>query len=261
MKTLSGLLLSILGTVGFTGTDVAMSHNSSKPQEQPSITLVVHNLPQQSVTTQAQADRLAAPAGSLTVVPEQSVYMIKYRFNETSKRVTILQKALKTVRVDGVYGSITRREHIEALQAVGLPTDVVPAIPTSVALSTEPQYNISSNPEQRCPAFEEAIRAAGLEPVDVFSYIAYRESRCRVGAINAIWKNGKIVWTLNKDGSYDSGLLQINSSWKTVVAKVCKAERGDLTVLLVLDCNLKVAKYIMDNSQGKLGNWRVYRSN
>ena len=256
MKTLSGLLLSILGTVGFTGTDVAMSHSNSKPQEPPSITSVVHNLAHLSVTTQLQTDSLQAPATVSTAVPRQSVYTVAYRFNEKSKRVTILQKALKTVRVDGIYGPVTRREHIEALQAIGLPTDVVPAIPV-----VEPQYNISSDPEKRCPAFEEAISAAGLAPVDVFSYIAYRESRCRVGAINAIWKNGKIVWTLNKDGSYDSGLLQINSSWKTVVANVCKAEYGNLKVLLALDCNLKVAKYIMDNSQGKLANWRVYRTN
>jgi hypothetical protein len=256
MKTLSGLLLSILGTVGFTGTNVAMPHSNSKPQEPPSITSVVHNLAHLSVTTQTQTDSIPAPATVLTVVPRQSVFTVAYRFNEKSKRVTILQKALKTVRVDGIYGPVTRREHIEALQAIGLPTDVVPAIPVP-----EPQYNISNDPEHRCPAFEEAISAAGLAPVDVFSYIAYRESRCRVGAINAIWKNGKIVWTLNKDGSYDSGLLQINSSWKTVVANVCKAERGNLKVLLVLDCNLKVAKYIMDNSQGKLANWRVYRTN
>ena len=257
MKTLSGLLLSILSTVGFIGTDVAMSHSNSKPQEPPSITSVVRNSTQLSVTTQTQTIGLPAPASALTVASEQSVYMVAYRFNETSKRVTILQKALKTVRVDGVYGPITRREHIEALQAIGLPTTAVPAIPV-----LEPQYNIPNDPEQRCPAFEEAIAAAGLAPVDVFSYIAYRESRCRIKAINATWDaNGKMTWHLNKNGSYDSGLLQINSSWKTVTSNVCKSEYGDLTVLLVLDCNLKVAKYIMDNSQGKLGNWRVYRSN
>jgi hypothetical protein len=124
-----------------------------------------------------------------------------------------------------------------------------------------PTYNISYNPERRCPAFEQSFDQHRLHPVDVFSYIAWRESRCNPQAVNAIWKNGKIVWTLNNDGSYDSGLLQINSSWKTVTAQVCGSEFGNLTVLRNLDCNLKVAKHIMENSSGKLANWRVYRTN
>jgi hypothetical protein len=48
--------------------------------------------------------------------------------------------------------------------------------------------------------------------------------------------------------------LQINSSWKTVTRNVCGTS---LDGLLELDCNLKVAKYIMDNSKGKLLNWRI----
>lgn len=93
-----------------------------------------------------------------------------------------------------------------------------------------------------CPKWEPAIKAAGL-PVKEFSYIAWRESRCRIKAINAIWKNGKIVWTLNKNGSYDSGLMQINSAHRELVKKVCG---GDLSLLLTLDCNLAVAKTLYD---------------
>ena len=94
----------------------------------------------------------------------------------------------------------------------------------------------------RCPKWEPAIKAAGL-PVKEFSYIAWRESRCRVKAINAIWKNGKIVWTLNKNGSYDSGLMQINSGHRELVKKTCG---GDLSLLLTLDCNLAVTKQLYD---------------
>ena len=94
----------------------------------------------------------------------------------------------------------------------------------------------------RCPKWEPAIKAAGL-PVKEFSYIAWRESRCRIKAINAIWENGKIVWTLNKNGTYDSGLLQINSGHRELVKKVCK---GDLPLLLTLPCNLSVAKQLYD---------------
>jgi len=100
-----------------------------------------------------------------------------------------------------------------------------------------------------CPKWEPAIKAAGL-PVKEFSFIAWRESRCRIKAINAIWENGKIVWTLNKNGSYDSGLLQINSGHREMVRRVCG---GDLTLLLTLDCNLAVAKHLYD--AGGLAPW------
>jgi len=93
-----------------------------------------------------------------------------------------------------------------------------------------------------CPKWEPAIKKIGL-PVKEFSFIAWRESRCRIKAINAIWKNGKIVWTLNKNKTYDSGLLQINSGHREMVKKVCG---GDLVLLLTLDCNLAAAKHLYD---------------
>jgi hypothetical protein len=104
-----------------------------------------------------------------------------------------------------------------------------------------------------CPKWEPAIKAAGL-PVKEFSYIAWRESRCRIKAINAIWKNGKIVWTLNKNGSYDSGLMQINSGHRELVKRVCG---GNLPLLLTLDCNLAVAKHLYD-AHG-LSPWRYVK--
>jgi hypothetical protein len=53
--------------------------------------------------------------------------------------------------------------------------------------------------------------------------------------------------------SYDSGLLQINSSWVTVTSQVCGTKWGDLRPLRTSSCNLKVAKYLFEN--GGLGNW------
>lgn len=105
--------------------------------------------------------------------------------------------------------------------------------------------------EWRCPKYEALFAQYGLVPVETFSYIAYRESRCRKKAINAIWdENGNMIWALNKNGSYDSGLLQINSTWKTVTKQICK---GGIEKLMELDCNLRVAKYLLDN--GGLGHW------
>lgn len=53
--------------------------------------------------------------------------------------------------------------------------------------------------DQSCPALEATMTVHGL-PVDEFSYIAWRESRCDMTAINPDDPNG---------GSY--GLLQINA--------------------------------------------------
>ena len=113
---------------------------------------------------------------------------------------------------------------------------------------------VPNDPDKRCPAFESKFAEHGL-PVQVFSYIAWRESNCNPKAVNAKWDaNGNVIWTLNKNGSIDRGLLQINSSWQTVTKNVCGTK---LNGLFNIDCNLKVAKYIMDNSAGKLNNWEI----
>lgn len=125
---------------------------------------------------------------------------------------------------------------------------------TTTTTTTTVVVSVSSKQVKRCPKFEALFEQYGLVPVETFSYIAWRESRCRVKAINATWdKDGNLTYHLNKDKSWDSGLLQINSSWRTVVSKICKADLGDLTVLHDLDCNLKVAKYLFDN--GGLAHW------
>lgn len=103
---------------------------------------------------------------------------------------------------------------------------------------------------ERCKALEPDIRRVGL-PVMYFTYIAYRESRCREKAVNAKWdKQGNIVWTLNRNGTYDSGLFQINSSWRTVTREECG---GGLDRLLNARCNLKMAVRLY--STGGLGHW------
>lgn len=99
----------------------------------------------------------------------------------------------------------------------------------------------ASAESKSCPKWEPAIKAAGL-PVKEFSYIAWRESRCRIKAINATWnEKGEMTYHLNKNKTWDSGLLQINSGHRELVKKVC---RGDLELLLTLPCNLSVAKYL-----------------
>ena len=102
---------------------------------------------------------------------------------------------------------------------------------------------------QSCPEWEYLLKQYKL-PVVLFSYTMHRESRCRPGAVNARWRNGKIVWTLNRNGTYDSGLLQINSSWRTVTRQVCG---GGLTELFDPVCNVKVAAHLYHGSGA--GHW------
>jgi hypothetical protein len=109
--------------------------------------------------------------------------------------------------------------------------------------SVSSTVNYSSDKTKRCPKWEAQLRANGLIPVDRFSYIMWRESRC----------TEKIVSKPNSNGSRDYGLMQINSSWKTVTAQVCGSKFGDLKVLLNSKCNLKVARYLFNN--GGINHW------
>jgi hypothetical protein len=70
-----------------------------------------------------------------------------------------------------------------------------------------------------------------------------------------------MTYALNKDRSYDTGLLQINSSWYSVTKLVCgdAAVENKMQGLKDPICNVNVARYIMVNSKGKLGNWRIYK--
>lgn len=113
-----------------------------------------------------------------------------------------------------------------------LPVEVVPE-------------GVSKDKTKRCPQWEDEFAAFGL-PVETFSYIAWRESRCNRLAHNK---------TLNRNGTQDRGVLQINSSWVTVTAKECASQRGDLSVLFDVRCNLAVARYLYRN--GGLRHWNL----
>ena len=122
---------------------------------------------------------------------------------------------------------------------------------TTTTTTTILVTKIPSTEIKRCPSFEPIFEQYGLVPVKTFSYIAWRESRCRIKAINALWdEDGNMTYHLNKNKTWDSGLLQVNSSHKTITRKVCG---GGVELLMNLDCNLRVAKYLLDN--GGLAHW------
>lgn len=123
------------------------------------------------------------------------------------------------------------------------------------------------NAGMRCPKLEDDLRRIGL-PVKGFSYLAYRESRCRAKVVG--WNYHKGMNHLNCEpadvetykncaavDSFDSGLWQVNSTWVTLTAQVCGAPWGDLSVLRTKKCNLRVAKALFEN--GGYRHWRITR--
>lgn len=125
-----------------------------------------------------------------------------------------------------------------------VPVETTTTLPQPLVHDT-PKRRIPSDLSKRCPQWEEKFAQYGL-PTQVFSYIAWRESRCQPDAHNK---------TLNKDSTQDRGLLQINSTWRTLTSNICGSRLGDMSVLFDVDCNLAVARYLYDN--GGLGHWSL----
>ena len=157
---------------------------------------------------------------------------------------------------------------LRAADALGDEQRLVAAYGLQSLPSLEPVRNdhsgrrakVPTDPSMRCPELEPVLKAYGLVPVQTWSYIAWRESGCNPAAQNAKWDaNGNMTYALNKNKSYDTGLVQINSSWRSVTIKVCGESAVDnrMQGLKTVHCNLMVARYIMEHSSGGLSNWRM----
>ena len=94
-----------------------------------------------------------------------------------------------------------------------------------------------------CPKWEPLAAQYGL-PVKWASGIAWRESRC----------NPKAVSKLNRNGTRDYGIWQVNSSWQTVTRAVCKT-KNHRAALLDPVCNAKVAGWLY--AHGGKHHWRA----
>lgn len=133
------------------------------------------------------------------------------------------------------------------------------AIESTTTTTTSIPIVIAVGKRKQCG---EDINAKLIEyglPIKFFSYIAYRESRCNPNAINATWDSaGNMTYALNRNKTYDSGLLQINSGHRELVRQICgkKALDNNLAGLRDIDCNLAVAARLYDNGKG-LGHWRA----
>jgi hypothetical protein len=166
--------------------------------------------------------------------------------------------------VDNHYGPKTKKAHLTYLKKKKLPLDGVPGVARVSAMGVS---KMSSNKEEvkKCPKWEAMLKEYNL-PVKEFSYIMWRESRCQARVIGWNYRKGmshrdcklapaKVYRKCPAVRSYDSGLLQINSSWVTVTAQVCKSKWGDMSVLLKPKCNLAVARHLYKN--GGMEHWKA----
>jgi hypothetical protein len=115
-----------------------------------------------------------------------------------------------------------------------------------------------------CEQYHAHLRRHGL-PVKVFAPIMWRESRCIPAAVGWNYKAGKshhnckltpanVYRKCSAIRSYDVGLLQINSSWRSLTKSVCKS--SDMLILQKPKCNLAVAKILYRDGEG-ISNWKA----
>jgi hypothetical protein len=208
--------------------------------------------------------RMAKPKMYYYSNHEDVVYFF-FSSGEKSKAAHDLQMFLG-IKVDGWYGPKTQAAHMEYLKKHPARTgDVRTASGGALVVAQSVKSENSQGFIKRCPKWEKLIKQYKL-PVKEFSYIMWRESRCQRKAIGWNYKSGMGHWSCKLAPaaiykkckavkSYDSGLLQINSSWVTVTSQVCKSKWGDMTVLLDAKCNIAVARYLYDN--GGMHHWKA----
>ena len=194
----------------------------------------------------------------------KDVIHFSFVLNEKSKAVHDLQMFLG-VKVDSWYGPKTRAAHKAYLKKHVAQSPTV--FPEAIQENTVSIQSVKheNTVVKRCPEWEKLLKANNL-PVKEFSYIMWRESRCQSKVIGWNYKSGTGYWSCKLAPteqykkckavkSYDSGLMQINSSWKTVTAQVCGSKFGDLTVLLKPECNISVALHLYNN--GGMNHWKA----
>lgn len=117
-----------------------------------------------------------------------------YRWGKKSEAVRALQYILN-VPVDGDYGKVTRKAHMERLRLLGLSTENVPT----------PLVAVMDYGNKQCHQWEDLARQVGWPDSEVkkLSYVTFRESSCRPTAHN----------TSDPTWAGSRGLMQINGYW------------------------------------------------
>lgn len=208
--------------------------------------------------------------GTNGFLTEEQIVTARYDFDQRGSDVRRLQNILK-IKTDGIYGPVTWARHRAYLIDHNYNTKILPNVPDEF---TDVWYPVKYKKEtvrlpldksKRCIQYEDEFREYGL-PVDIFSYVSWRESRCEIRAVGWNYKQGmshldcahrsfeNYLRTCKAVSSFDSGLLQVNSSWYSLTRKVCGATPQE-GALFSLDCNLRVSKRILMSSSRPMSNW------
>lgn len=233
--------------------------------------LLVTSLIGLTPTGKVTAQESVVLAGATTAPTDDQIVTTRFDFHERGSNVVRLQRILKVKPANGVYGPKTWEKHRAYLIAHKQSTSILPSVPKAF---TDVWYTVKYGDEsvdlpldksKRCIQFEDEIRAHKL-PVDIFSYLAWRESRCIPQAVGWNYVKGKgpqdckhapfktYLRNCKHLSSFDSGLMQVNSSWWTVTKNTC-GKYPQQGALFSLDCNLKVSRYLLTHTKKPMGNW------
>ena len=142
---------------------------------------------------------------------------------------------------------------------------LISAFLIAITLVAPAPAHAETEPTKSCPQYEALLRKHRL-PVKEFSFYMWRESKCEPKAIGWNYRKGtdhndcvlspaSTYKNCRAVRSYDVGLLQVNSQYKTITAQICKRPKRQLVRSLTdPSCNLKVAKYLYDN--GGSAHWQ-----
>lgn len=204
---------------------------------------------------------------------DEEIVTASYDFNQQGSDVRRLQQVLG-IKKDGIYGAQTWASHRAYLIAHQYSTKYLPVVPQAFTDEWYPvKYKSTTvylplDKSKRCINYEDELRAYKL-PVDIFSYVAWRESKCNPKAVGWNYRTGMsrldcknrsfdiYLHTCKALSSFDSGLLQVNSSWYSATKTICRGTPQE-GALFSLDCNLKVSRYIITHTSRPMSNWGFY---
>jgi hypothetical protein len=136
----------------------------------------------------------------------------------------------------------------------------------SIILINPVESSVEASKPWKCPRYTAQIKKTfPRKDWRRMDAIMWRESKCIRQAAGWNYHKGKTHRHCKDNGyfhnrqkckavrSWDIGLWQINSQWNTVTTRLC-GQNTRTKVLMNVDCNFRVAKYLYDN--GGLHHWR-----
>ena len=161
-----------------------------------------------------------------------------------------------------VFGFLAYREPEAATPAAPPVASFAPVLEAPSPVSVAPTTTLPVPAEARCPQWWGLAREVGFteDQLPTLDYVMWKESRCQPDAHNT---------TLNKNGTTDVGLVQVNdASWCLPNSWHDEGYLQRVDVLTTVGCeqlfdptiNLRAAKAIHDYAEKHYGNgWQPWR--